>query len=349
MSVGDRIFSPGERTVLIVDDSPESLTAMVELLGDAYRVKVAKNGAKALELAATAPQPDLILLDVMMPGMDGYEVCRRLKEDAHTQDIPVIFLTSLNDPSDEARGFELGAADYIAKPFEPVIFTARVRTQLELVHERKRTQSLLTNFLPPRVIQELMRTGTCKPEHVQELSLLFADLVGFTRITEQISKEGLLDGLSAMFSAFDAIMERHGGQRLKTIGDAYVGVVGLDHHIPDHADRAVQAGLDMIAHMRGLVKGTGPVWEVRIGVHTGSVIAGVVGESRYQYDIFGDDVNIAARVEAASEPMRLTVTAATRRRLSEQGLVITPRGMVDLKGKGQRELFFVERAPWSAT
>ena len=119
-------------TVLVVDDTPDNLSLMSGLLRDLYRVKVANNGERALKIAQTDPLPDLILLDIMMPGMDGYEVCRRLKQDAVTRDIPVIFLTALAEVEDERKGLEMGAVDYITKPISPPIVLARVKNHLAL-------------------------------------------------------------------------------------------------------------------------------------------------------------------------------------------------------------------------
>jgi putative two-component system response regulator len=120
-----------KQTVLVVDDTAENLTLINGLLKDAYRTKVANNGERALKIAAESP-PDLILLDIMMPGMDGYEVCRRLKADAKTKNVPVIFLTAKVEVEDEQKGFDVGAVDYITKPISPPIVLARVRTQLTL-------------------------------------------------------------------------------------------------------------------------------------------------------------------------------------------------------------------------
>ncbi len=120
----------GRSTILVVDDTPENLAVLGELLRDEYRVLAANNGARALQLACSAPRPDLILLDVMMPGMDGYEVLERLREDASTRDIPVIFVTAMNAQEDEELGLQLGAADYIAKPLRARVVLARVRAQL---------------------------------------------------------------------------------------------------------------------------------------------------------------------------------------------------------------------------
>lgn len=121
-----------KQTVLIVDDTPDNISLITSLLKDIYRVKIATNGNKALQIAFSNEQPDLILLDIMMPEMDGYEVCRHLKSDSQTAEIPVIFLTAKADIEDELKGFELGAVDYITKPISPPVVLARVRTHLRL-------------------------------------------------------------------------------------------------------------------------------------------------------------------------------------------------------------------------
>ena len=124
-------------TILVVDDTPDNITLLCSLLGEQYKNKVATNGEKALKIAAGDPQPDLILLDIMMPDMDGYEVCRRLKADPTTRHIPIIFLTAKTQEGDETKGFELGAVDYITKPIVPPILMARVHTHLALQDARK--------------------------------------------------------------------------------------------------------------------------------------------------------------------------------------------------------------------
>ncbi len=135
-----------QKTVLLVDDAPANIQIVNSILRDTYKVRIATNGAKALELANQDPAPDLILLDVMMPEMNGYEVCTRLKSAAHTQDIPVIFLTGQTETEDETRGFEVGAVDYIHKPFSPAVVKARVRTHLVLRGMREQLASQLQNI-----------------------------------------------------------------------------------------------------------------------------------------------------------------------------------------------------------
>ena len=141
-----------KNTILLVDDAPANIAVANSILKDIYKIRIATDGARALKLVKLAPSPDLILLDVLMPGMDGYEVCTRLKADPETRDIPVIFLTGQTEIADETRGFDVGAVDYIHKPFSPAVVKARVRTHLvlrektELIAQKNReNEALLLN------------------------------------------------------------------------------------------------------------------------------------------------------------------------------------------------------------
>src|SRR6516162_6989293 len=136
-----------KKIVLLVDDAPSNIQVVNSILKDLYRIRIATNGPKALELVKVAPPPDLILLDVLMPGMDGYEVCTRLKADPETKDIPVIFLTGQTETQDETRGFEVGAVDYIHKPFSPAVVKARVQTHLVLREKSRENEVLLLQAL----------------------------------------------------------------------------------------------------------------------------------------------------------------------------------------------------------
>ncbi|MES9857115.1 MAG: response regulator [Sedimenticola sp.] len=133
----------GKRSILVVDDAPENIDILNALLQDKYQIKAAVNGLRALAIALSETPPDLILLDIMMPEMDGYEVCRKLKSTAETCNIPIIFVTALNEEADERRGLELGAADFITKPYSPAIVHARVATHLELKACREQLQSMV--------------------------------------------------------------------------------------------------------------------------------------------------------------------------------------------------------------
>ncbi len=326
--------------VLTVDDSPENLDFIVGLLRKDFTVKVATNGPGALRIAASLPQPELILLDVTMPEMDGYEVCQKLKENPATSNIPVIFLTSRNEVDDEIRGLKLGAVDFITKPFKPEIVMARVHTHVELVRARQKSDSLLANILPPKVIEELKTTGSSTPQLFDEVSILFSDIVNFTSASSAISPKELITELTELFGAFDDIILRNGAQRIKTIGDAYLGVCGMPEPSSDHAERLARCGLEFINFLEQRNLNAGHRWQVRIGIHSGPVVAGIVGVARFQYDVFGDTVNVASRVQSAGEAMRICISGTTAERLGKS-FVIENRGMVELKGIGPTPLAYV--------
>ncbi|MCF8479163.1 MAG: two-component system response regulator [Rhodospirillum sp.] len=165
-------------TILVVDDTPENLSLMSDLLRDIYRVKVATGGEKALRIARAAEPPDLILLDVMMPGMDGYEVCRHLKADRTTAAIPVIFLTARTDPEDERKGLDLGAVDYITKPISPPLVLARVRNHLALKSH--------ADFLKDKAswLEREVRDRTQDISRIKELSIVAMATLAETRDNE---------------------------------------------------------------------------------------------------------------------------------------------------------------------
>jgi putative two-component system response regulator len=165
-------------TILIVDDTPDNLSLLSALLKDKYKIKIATNGAKALQIAASAPAPDLILLDVMMPEMDGYEVCERLKADAVTRGIPVIFLTAKSEEQDEAKGLKLGAVDYISKPISPSIMFARVATQLHLQDARRALQDQ-NHLLEVKVVER-----TRQLERMQDATIMAMASLAETRDNE---------------------------------------------------------------------------------------------------------------------------------------------------------------------
>ena len=334
----DQLSAEEKQCILAVDDAPENIEIIRNLLGKDFQVKAATKGAKALEIARRKPSPDLILLDIMMPEMDGYEVCRRLKADPETANIPVIFLTGKNDAADEVEGFELGATDYITKPFHPAIIRARVHTHLLLKKEQRKVERLLENILPRKVIQDLKETGASAPELFDPVTIMFADLVDFTPMAASISPRVLIADLTDIFTSLDAIVAQHGAERIKTIGDAYLAVCGMPSPNPDHAQVMVRVAEDFIRILSTYNQKQGKDWKVRIGLHTGPVIGGIVGRTRYLYDIFGDAVNTAARIQAVARPMSILLSPKTWN-LVKPASPCKPCGPIELKGKGVMDLY----------
>ena len=191
------------KTILIVDDTPTNIGMISSVLKNSFRTKVATNGEKALVLAAAADRPDLILLDITMPGMDGYEVCRRLKADPATSGIPVIFLTAKTEDDDERQGFDVGAVDYVHKPFSAPIILARVKTHIALQtalqqarDSQEQADELLHCLLPQAAAEEICNIGTVIPRRYNDVAVLFCDVVDFTSYCDKHEPEDVLPRLT---------------------------------------------------------------------------------------------------------------------------------------------------------
>lgn len=333
-----------KRTILIVDDAPDNIAVISGVLKSRYKTKVATNGEKALALANAADgKPDMILLDVMMPGMDGYEVCKRLKANPATVDIPVIFLTAKTDMDDEAKGFEVGAVDYIHKPFTPPLVRARVKTHLSLKHAledaqeaRKQADTLLNTLLPAAAANEIRNIGTVIPRRYENVAVLFCDVVNFTAYCEKHQPEDVIARLDAVFVRFEGIINKYGLEKIKTVGDAFMAAANLSKPSDAPLENAVRCGLEMGSTMLDSQLG----WTVRTGVHFGPVIAGVVGQERYQFDIWGDTVNVAARMCGKGAPGTVSLCLEVWEKLGGrfEGVSL---GDLEVKGKGSIQVFEV--------
>ena len=328
--------SSDRKTILIVDDTPTNIGIISSVLKDFFRTKVATNGEKALVLASAEDRPDLILLDITMPGMDGYEVCRRLKANPATRGIPVIFLTAKTEAEDEKQGFEVGAVDYIHKPFSAPIVLARVNTHMALQaalqkarDAQRQADELLHCLLPEAAAEEIRNIGTVIPRRYNDVAVLFCDVVNFTSYCDKHEPEDVVSRLDALFVAFERVAAAHGLEKIKTIGDAFMAAAGLLKEANDPLESAVLCGLQMAATSIDAQLG----WAVRVGVHIGPVVAGIVGQERYQFDIWGDTVNIAARMAGKAMPGGLAVTDETWRLIKDR-FEGESLGDLEVKGKG---------------
>lgn len=481
--------------IVIVDDKPTNLGVLFDFLTDSgFRVLVAQDGESAIQKVEYA-HPDLILLDVMMPGIDGFETCRRLKANPLTQDIPVIFMTALSDTVDKVKGFSLGAVDYVTKPVQQEEVKARVTTHLTLrnlqkklqaqnlqlqqeVQERqqaeaslkkaeekyrsifenategifqispdgqyltanpalariygyaspeelmqatnsgqklyvdpmrtedlaallekddtlsdfesqvyckndkiiwiseniravrdangtllyyegtasditerkesevalklarKKAELLLLNILPQPIAERLKRGHRSIAENFEDVTVLFADLVDFTEFSSQTSATKLLDILNAIFSKFDQLAQQHGVEKIKTIGDAYMAVAGLPKPRRDHAESIAQMALDMQSAVAEYNAQTGSSFSLRIGINSGPVVAGVIGIKKFSYDLWGDTVNTASRMESHGIPGQIQVTPTVYERLCDRYL-FEQRESVQIKGKGEMTTYLL--------
>ena len=201
--------------------------------------------------------------------------------------------------------------------------------------ERARSERLLLNVLPQRIIDRLSAGETLIADRHESVSVLFSDVVGFTGISSRLAPADLIEQLNVLFSGFDEICERTGVEKIKTVGDAYLVIGGLDGR-PDHATAIAETALQMIEQ----IDARGSEWQVRIGLHGGPAVAGVIGTTKFAYDVWGDTVNVAARLEATSEPNRIHVSGTLAAELEDR-YRLTSRGAVELKGKGSVETCFL--------
>ncbi|HTN46527.1 MAG TPA: adenylate/guanylate cyclase domain-containing protein [Flavipsychrobacter sp.] len=216
-----------------------------------------------------------------------------------------------------------------------------IRTR-EIAEEKKRSDDLLLNILPQEVAEELKISGHSKAHRYDEVSVLFTDFVNFTAISEQLGVEELLNELNINFTAFDRIMEKHKLEKIKTIGDAYLAVCGVPVANPDHAKNTVNAALDILDFVQKRRMEVPYGLNIRIGINSGALIAGIIGVKKFAYDIWGDTVNIAARMEQSSDAGKINISANTHSLVKDE-FVFTYRGRLQAKGKGEMDMYFVER------
>ena len=211
----------------------------------------------------------------------------------------------------------------------------RDRIQGELEQEQERSEELLLNILPGEVAADLKKDGRTEAKSYESASVLFADMVEFTALAERSSPGELVTILNEIFTEFDVIAGRYEIEKIRTIGDAFMAASGVPIERPDHADAIARAALDM----RGFVDGYDGV-EFRIGISSGPLVAGVVGTSKFQFDVWGDTVNMASRMESSGEPGRIQISATTHRLLDSE-FECQARGKVEVKGKGSMDTWYL--------
>jgi class 3 adenylate cyclase/CheY-like chemotaxis protein len=335
-------------TVLVVDDNELNCEILCRTLcHDGHKVETAHNGREALE-KLQARSFDAVLLDIIMPGLNGFEVLDKLKADNHLQRIPVIVISAYTEMDDVVRCIALGAEDYLLKPPDPVLLRARLNACLEkkrlrdreafyleqIRQEQKRSDDLLHVILPGEIVKELKATNTVKPRRYENVAVLFCDIVGFTPYCDRNRPEDVVVNLSQLIQRWETITLRHHVEKIKTVGDAFMAVAGLLQPTPEHPVlHCVRCGLDMIESTRDLPGG----WNARVGVHFGPVVAGVIGHRQYSFDLWGDTVNTAARMESHGCPGSITLSDEAWRHIAHCCRRVS-LGPVEVKGKGRMEI-----------
>lgn len=212
----------------------------------------------------------------------------------------------------------------------------------EIEKAYKKNEELLRNILPQRVMDELMENGTTTPQTFQNVTIMFVDFVNFTKMDVSREPSMLFAELNDIYTHFDDFSTKHQCERIKTIGDSYLAVCGLPDSNPNHAENIARLAKDILRYLKERNSQKSIQWQCRIGIHTGSVIGGVVGIKKYIYDVFGDAINTASRMQAYSEPMKINVSSETKQLISQDEFNIIARGKQVVKGKGEMEMFFLE-------
>jgi len=336
------------------------------LKSQGYNVVLAENGKQAIE-KALQNSPDVILLDVMMPVMDGFEACKILRSNPVTTPIPILIVTALSDREDRLEGIGIGASDFITKPIDIEEVLLRVRNSIytkklydkvkenyeevkrlsdelrirneQLQLEKDRSEKLLLNILPKPIAERLKAGEEIIADRFEDATILFADIVGFTSFSSDKSPGELVNYLNKIWSEFDRLTDKYKLEKIKTLGDGYMIAGGL----PSRQDNHAEAIADMALEMKEIIskyKFGKDVFLLRIGINTGSVVAGVIGEKKFFYDLWGDTVNTAQRMQAHSEPGQIQVTYSTYSRLKDN-YIFKERGSISVKGKGEITTYFL--------
>ncbi len=345
--------------ILIVDDNEDNrYTLQLMLESDGHeRITCAAGGNEAIALIKKE-KFSLVLLDLMMPDLNGDEVLKATKSDPDQRDISVVMISADTDADKVSQCIELGADDYLPKPFNPTILRARIAAALrrhslraleneyvgKIENEKRHSENLLRNILPAEIATRLRNGESNIADHFDDATVIFADVVGFGKITARMKAYEIVACLNQLFSEFDRLAEDAGIEKIKTIGDNYMAVSGVPTPRANHVRMAAKFALDMVAATARLRSRLPVPFSIRVGLHSGPVMAGVIGTRKFAYDVWGDTVNIAARLEAAGQPNRVLASAVTVKGLGSDYSFDGPH-KIDNKEERVLEAFFLNPRP----
>lgn len=314
--MAEQEYQPEDNTILVADNSEDSrhlIVAMLEKKG--YSVKTTDSGERTIEMLRTN-KPDLILLDTHLPDQDGFETARQIRNSPKWWSLPIIFMSAVNDTDNIVQCFEAGGVDYIPKPFQKDEFYARIHAHLGIVNlenkmrvERDKINSILTNILPANLVEKIKQGIKPEPEVYEDVAVIFTDFQNFTARTKEMGPSQSIHYLNSIFHAFDEVIQHFGLERIKTIGDAYMAVSGVNTASDSPALRAVLSALKLQEFIEHYNRQTeAPAWNLRIGIHYGTVIAGIIGSQKIAFDVWGDTVNVANRLESLGPPGGINIS-----------------------------------------
>jgi class 3 adenylate cyclase len=322
MSAIPKILIAEDETIIAKDIERTLIKLGYEVVGSV------RSGETLLE-QYTSINPDLILMDINLEGgLSGIEVSREIQKKS---EIPVIYLTAFADDRtlDEAKITE--PFGFIIKPFdedtlrtsiEMGIYKNEISRKLkertrELEDERIKSERLLKDILPSEIVDEFKKYGKVIPRHYKSVTIIFTDFENFTTIAAQMEPGELVTEINEIFMNFDMIIDKYGLEKLKTIGDSYMIASGVPQEKEDHAEKAVDAAFDMLQYLSNRNKYSSKKWKMRIGIHSGEVIAGVVGKLKYTYDVWGQTVSVASYLERSGIPGKVNISQSVKELLND--------------------------------
>lgn len=346
--------------VLVVDDQDDNRALIVRYLSQAgYNVRQASNGEEALQSIAFA-KPDVILMDVIMPGVSGFEICRRLKDDPETLDIPLVLITGLQSKDDRVAGIEAGADDFLSKPVYAEELIARVRSLMRLAEARRALEEsrlareieqrqwihrMFERYVSPKLVKEILDQGDQRENPLDrmlrlEVVALFADMRGFTSIAEKLEPSKVVELLNVFFTLITSVAYEHEGTVFNMAGDSLL--VGFGVPLPqfDSAERAVRAASGMIKRFQSHVADWHDTYDIDVGLGVGicrgEAIAGNVGSPTYMnYTIIGDAVNVAARLMQNAKANEILISESVHERLDYNAEKLHPIALAPMTFKGK--------------
>ena len=344
-------------TILAIDDNVNNtdiLKKRLERLGN--MVMTANDGKEGIiALMSHEKDIDLILLDIVMPEMNGFEVLKHIKGSKEFNNIPVIMISSMDDKDSIYRCIKMGADDYVTKPFDKEILNARISSSIErkqlrdkekelideIQLERDRSEKLLLNILPQGIANKLKNNEKDISKRHENITIIFTDLVNFTPQAKKLSAGKVVKVLNKLFKEFDDLTMTHGLEKIKTIGDSYFAAGGLTGNVQTAAKNTIELSKDMIKATQSLNEKTNYMdLQIRIGIHTGNVIAGIIGKNKFAYDLWGSNVNFASRLESTCEPGKIQISEDTIAILGEK-LDLEERKDVKIKGIGTINTYYL--------
>ena len=348
-------------SILIVDDQDANITLLEQTLRGAGYVSIAStrypHGVCELH---RQNRYSLILLDLHMPGLDGFGVMGELKAIETDGYLPVLVITA--QPGHKLRALQAGAKDFVSKPFDLSEVLMRVYNLLEVrllhletkklydqvVAEQKVSEGLLLNVLPPAIAERLKARPGVIADSFPEATILFAGLHDFSRLTDGMGASDTVKLLNEVYSRFDALMQQLGLEKIKTIGDAYMVAGGVPVPRADHAEAIAEAALALQKEIAEHDAPNGETFSLRIGINTGPVVAGVIGKTKFSYDVWGETVNSAWHMETYGASGHIQVNETTRARLRDR-YVFEERGEFYIKDKGELKTYFLKgrKLGWS--